>query len=240
MMIAIPPNAERLNALMRPAEGVSRAAVAHGILREIGDLDDGQRVRALAYVFDVCHYARYSGPETRAAEYPEPFSDDAIAEALTATLQRDPKFNARVKAFLATLAADEPGTGEAAQRVWKFLGSITAPPMRALLLSVLLDDGPCVERAVTPEEVPYRTSDNEAFHRTLWKHRETLKRIAGAFETSDVPTMTGEGAIVFDLVHAIEDPRERAAVLGWALHQHCEQISGHSASFFTMLIDAAS
>lgn len=240
MTIAEPRNAERLNAFMRPGDDIDPISVAQGILRVIGDLRfPADREQALAYVFDGYPYARFSGGPMMAAEYPKPCTNDEYAAAMQRVEKQLPRFIARYGVLVAQLHVDAPGAEETAKRAWAFLESIPEASVRAVALANMLTHRVFVTSEIAPTHPPFaEEADDERRHRALWTHRDILKRIVGALAQDGTPALVSEGAVVFDLVAAIEDPYERAVVMGWALHQYCPSASSSTAPGLSGIINA--
>ena len=207
---------DRLNVLMRPADGVWLTASSMGLLAEISESRDP--VAALAYVFATQPFAYWSGPETPAGQFPKPFDDkpgSRDAEEFEA-FQSDVRVKLRFEAVVAQIRADEPDADERAKRAWEFLGTVDDRVGRVVLLGAMLASDVLVS-AVTPftGSAPYNEPIPDAeYDDILWRNRGVIGILNGICRSGAVKTSTAFAAALLAALSEIKDERERAVILG--------------------------
>ncbi|MDO8621750.1 MAG: hypothetical protein Q7R80_00790 [bacterium] len=224
MNVSIPEStAERLNALMRPADDVLPTAVGQGILAAINDEGTPEARRAaLAYVFETKPWAYWSGPKTPTSGFPKPLdprSSDADREALLAVLN-DRDFCLQIVAFTAQLRVDRPDATERAKRSLAFLEQhAKTPAHRVSAIEFMLDSDAFVVQSTPPREIKFdEVLPSDVVNPVLWKHRGRIAEAKGAFDvatTGAIKTTTGAVWAADHVLNGIEDERERAIVRGW-------------------------
>lgn len=222
--------AERLNMLMRPAGGVSNYAFAAGILGAI--IDEGteeKRVAALAYVFANKPFARWSGPETPASEYPPPLDFKGRDRAEFEAILQDRQIPLRLISLTTQIQADEADVLERARRAWEFLAFKCPTPMaKVAMLSHMFQDGsPFLGFATPPTNVRFNEMMPEKeWGEIFWRNRGAYAQLNGIAESGTIKTKTATGAAVLDVLNKITDERERAALLGDYLGQLGQRSDG--------------
>ncbi|MBI4434207.1 hypothetical protein HY635_00065 [Candidatus Uhrbacteria bacterium] len=211
--------ATRLNALMRPADGISNYAIYAGILGAVVDEpSEAARIEALAYVFANKTFARWSGPETPASEYPPKPDFEGRDKAAFEALEQDRQFPRQLIAFGAQVSADEVDVPERARRAWVFLAKQCSTPLaKVTALSAMLQDGSPFLEAATPVRDEARFNEeiaDDEYRGILWRNRAVIAKLIGIRESDALKTKTATGAAVLDAISEIRDGRERAAILG--------------------------
>lgn len=212
---------ERLNALMRPADGVSNYAISAGILAAVTDAgSEYARIAALAYVFANWPFARWSGPPTSATEYPAAPDIKGRDRAAFGALQWDRQFPKQLIAFGTQVSADEVDVPERARRAWAFLAKQAVTPMAkvAALCMMLEDSSPFLGGSTPPTDVRFNEAlPDEEYRGILWRHRATIAKLNGIRTSDALATKTVTGAAVLAAISEIRDERERAVILGYFL-----------------------
>ncbi|MDO8621751.1 MAG: hypothetical protein Q7R80_00795 [bacterium] len=210
--------AERLNALMRPADGTNYYAIYAGILGAVADEpSDAARIEALAYVFANKPFARWSGPPTPASEYPPHPDFDGRDRAAFEAVRQDRQLPLQLVALSAQIEADQADIPERAKRAWAFLSSRCPTPMaKVIACTVMMENGsPFLGREIPPtglrftEEIPKPECDQ-----IRWRNRQVLARLRGISSSDAVTQKAGLGAAVFAALSEVSDERERAFILG--------------------------
>lgn len=213
--------AERLDALMRPAEDVSNYAAYAGILAAVTDAgSEEQRIAALAYVFANKPFARWSGLPTPATEYPA--APDFAGRDRTAfeALEQDHQFMMRLIAFEMQTAADEVDAPERTRRAWAFLTTKCSTPMAKVTAfkAMLRDGSPFFGGSTPPTDVRYnKPMPSSEYDAILWRNRAVIARLNGIRTSDAFKTKTATGAAVFAAISEIREESERAVVLGYYL-----------------------
>lgn len=214
------PVQERFNVLMRPAREVPKCAVPAGILRAMGDLrNEEERDAALAYVFANYTFAGWSGPPTPASQYPEPLRLER-GEPDWVTLDRifsDGKIQRALNLLMAQIEAEQLPVGERAKRARTFLNDVPLIA-RIPLLGVMLDSSAFLRTADRPKEIGDDTAmPSEACAAILWKHRDVMFQIRGAFQYTQARHTAA--ALIDQAIRTIENDRERSVVLSAAMQE---------------------
>lgn len=213
--------AERLNALMRPADGVSNYAISAGILAAVTDAGgEDARIAALAYVFANQPFARWSGPPTSATEYPAAPDFDGRDRAAFEALQQDRQFPKQLIALGTQVSADEVDVPERARRAWAFLAKHCPTPMAKVtaLATMLQDPSPFLGGSTPSTDVRHNEAlPDEEYRGILWRHRAVIARLNGIRMSDVLATKTATGAAVLAAISEIRDERERAVILGYFL-----------------------
>lgn len=211
--------AERLNALMRPADGVSNYAVSAGILAAVSDAGgEEQRIAALTYVFANQPFVRWSGPPTPASAYPPAPDFEGRDHAAFEAFDRDRKFPRQLIAFGTQVAADEVDVSERARRAWAFLATkCTTPMAKVSALAVMLQNGsPFLGAKTPPRDVRHNEPLPDAeYNAILWRNRAVIARLG--ISSSDACRTKTAAAAVLAAISEIRDERERAVVFGYYL-----------------------
>lgn len=211
--------AERLNALMRPAEDVDSFAVIRSILGVIADEPtDEARGRALGYVFENWDLAYLSGPRTPAQEYQPPFDlkgrDRAAVDAMR---EQGDEIPLRIISILSRWSADRADTTELGQRAWAFLQTLSLPLAKVAALETFRQGVAVAPKRVGGEPQYNEPLPNERFHGILWRHRTALTAAMEALTDDRLRTKGAIGAAFLAALSSIEDPEERANIAGTAL-----------------------
>lgn len=211
--------AERLNALMRPAGGVHFLAVTRSILGVIADEPtDEARGRALGYVFENWDLAFLSGPKTQAQKYQPPFDlkgrDRAAADALR---KQGDKIPLRIISILAQWSADRADIAEIGRRAWAFLRTLSLPLEQAAALDTFRKGVAMAPQRVGGEPQYNEPLPDDRYHSILWRNRAALTAAMRATTDDRLHTKGAIGAAFLAALSGIEDPEERANVVGSAL-----------------------
>ncbi|MDP3774660.1 MAG: hypothetical protein Q8Q85_10380 [Gemmatimonadales bacterium] len=235
MNVSIPEStAERLNALMRPADEVLPTAVGQGILAAIHDEQTPEARRAaLAYVFETKPWAYWSGPKTPPSGFPkprDPRSSDADREALLAVLN-DRDFGLQLMALTAQLRVDRPDATERAKRALAFLEQhAKTPAHRISTIEFMLESDAFLVQSTPPREIKFdEVLPDDEVNPVLWKHRGRIAEAKGAFDaakTDAIKTTIGAVWAADHALNSIEDERERAIVRGWFTIRMASAIAG--------------
>lgn len=211
--------AERLNALMRPADGGDRLAVMRTILATVMDQSKGEpQVAALAYVFDNRRYAHLSGPATPASAYQQPFDRDGRDRADIEAIVQDASLPLRLISLMSGAAAQRVDAFSLAQRTLALLGELPTTVAKTIALGTIVDGAQHILRPAIA--VDYNTPlPDERFHDVLWRNRVALAAAEGALSDGDLRTKGAVGHAFLAALAQVQDPEERANVAGSALAQ---------------------
>lgn len=208
---------DRLLALLRPMQGVSKQAVACGVLCVIVDQpSDAERVEVLAFVFAEFVCAQWSGPSTSPEQYPVTApGTEAAAEA------QGQQWDAPRRRLLDELRVDRPAVEEAARRAWAFLATLPDDVTRARQLALLLTRNECIFAGEAVQSgdldaVPHIHPVWE--HGALFRYRRQVRAILALIAAHNV-TVPWE-FLAFRLeeqLATVKDPIARAVVHGEAL-----------------------
>ncbi|MDO8425714.1 MAG: hypothetical protein Q7T01_04375 [bacterium] len=223
-----PKSKDRLLALLRPADDVEISSRCLGLLHAILDEPSSEgRIAALTFVLEEQPYAHLSGPPTLAQDYPAPLSEETARQWVEdARKERPPSSGRRFAALTAQIKADEPPTAERARRAWEFISTFQSESARAGTLHAVIASGAYTPAHRAPDPETLRFTENVAdveLSVVLWRNREVLRQLHGAFMGDAAPQFHVQGDVVLRVISTIEDERERAIVFGQFLSDHCTQ-----------------
>lgn len=239
MNVPIPERtAERLNALMRPAEDVSRLTAMRSLIGVIADEPtDEARGTALGYVFENWNLAFLSGPQTPAQGYQPPFDpkgrDRKAADALR---ERAEEIPLRIISILSEWSADQADTAELGRRAWVLLKTLSLPLEQAATLDTFLKGVEMAPKHVSGEPQYNEPLPNDRYHGILWRHRAALTAAMAAPTDDRLRTKGAIGAAFLAALDRIEDPEERANVAGSALVRFRDRRGGMIAEIVATAI----